>query len=132
MSMRRSRIMGLSPPSSGTRSIRPRRTDRGHRTSPWSTNSSTPGATCAAPRISTMSRAPYLCSTSYLSDVAGTLGAHFRGSGEAGKDADEMKVVGLRGYEQEPITENRIRAEHGLPYRNSYAGRCSAVDGTPD
>jgi hypothetical protein len=73
-----------------------------------------------------------LCGNSYLNAGDGTLGATFTGSGEAAKDADEMKVVGLRGFEQEPITENRIRAEHGLPYRTSYASRCSAADGTPD
>ncbi len=73
-----------------------------------------------------------LCGNSYLSAGRGTLAAKFTGGGEATKNADEMKVVGLRGFEQEPITENRIRAEHGLPYRNSYTGRCSAAEGTPN
>jgi hypothetical protein len=45
---------------------------------------------------------------------------------------DEMRVTGLRGFEQEPISENRIRAEHNLPYRSSYHGKCSAAEGSPD
>lgn len=42
-----------------------------------------------------------------------------------------MQVVGMQGYEQLPISENRIRAEHGLPYRVSYNDRCTALD-APD
>lgn len=52
--------------------------------------------------------------------------------GEEGKKEDEMRVVGLRGYENEPISENLIRREHQLPYRTSYYQRCSAQDGAPD
>jgi hypothetical protein len=72
---------------------------------------------------------------SLISTSQGTMGEPFSGAGggiEAAKNVDEMRVVGLQGWEKEPITENRIRAEHGLPYRNSYEGRCSAQDGTPD
>lgn len=53
-------------------------------------------------------------------------------SGEDGKVLDEMRVTGLRGYEKEPISENRIRGEHGIRYRSSYEGKCSKEDGEPD
>lgn len=52
--------------------------------------------------------------------------------GEDEKKIDEMRVVGLRGYEQLPICENRIRKEHGIAYRSSYFGRCDKADGAPD
>jgi hypothetical protein len=68
---------------------------------------------------------------SYIRMGTGTLGTNFNNSEDA-TNVDEMKVVGLRGFEQELITENRIRKEHGLPYRTSYFGRCSAAEGAPD
>jgi hypothetical protein len=40
--------------------------------------------------------------------------------------------VGLRGYEDAPISENRIRREHGIAYRSSYSGKCSREEGSPD
>jgi len=43
-----------------------------------------------------------------------------------------MRVTGLKGFEQEPISENRIRGEHGIAYRVSYHGKCSALEGAPD
>lgn len=52
--------------------------------------------------------------------------------GEDSKKTDEMMVTGLRGYEQQPISENRIRAEHGIAYRNSYYGQCSYEEGHVD
>jgi len=52
--------------------------------------------------------------------------------GDDEKKRDEMMVTGLRGYEQEPISENRIRAEHNVVYRNSYHGKCSYADGSVD
>jgi hypothetical protein len=52
--------------------------------------------------------------------------------GDDAKKLDEMRVTGLKGYEQEPISENRIRKEHGIAYRNSYSGKCSKEEGTPD
>jgi Effector protein len=55
----------------------------------------------------------------------------FDGS-EAATKNDEMRVVGLRGFEKEPISENRIRHEHGVAYRSSYDGKCSADEGSPD
>lgn len=48
------------------------------------------------------------------------------------KKLDEMRVVGLRGYEMEPICENRIRKEHGVALRVSYYGKCSKDEGRPD
>ncbi|MDT7953667.1 MAG: M91 family zinc metallopeptidase [Acetobacteraceae bacterium] len=45
---------------------------------------------------------------------------------------DEMMVTGLKGYEQQPVSENRIREEHGVHYRSSYHGQCSAAEGAPD
>ncbi len=53
-------------------------------------------------------------------------------SGVDFKKKDEMRVTGLQGYEQEPISENRIRYEHGVAYRCSYHGICDALEGTPD
>lgn len=53
-------------------------------------------------------------------------------NGDAGKKQDEMRVTGLKGFEQEPISENRIRGEHGIAYRVSYHGKCSALEGAPD
>lgn len=50
----------------------------------------------------------------------------------AEKKIDEMMVTGLRGYEQEPISENRIRGEHGIAYRNSYGDVCSYAEGKVD
>ncbi|MBL8896032.1 MAG: hypothetical protein JNM84_00310 [Planctomycetes bacterium] len=52
--------------------------------------------------------------------------------GEQKKVEDEMRVTGLRGFEQEPISENRIRKEHNVAYRTSYFGKCSADEGSPD
>jgi len=62
--------------------------------------------------------------------------SHLLGQGtmstEDMKKLDEMRVVGLRGYEMEPICENRIRREHGIALRKSYHGRCSKAEGAPD
>ncbi len=52
--------------------------------------------------------------------------------GDDAKKLDEMRVVGLKGYEYLPISENRIRKEHNVAYRSAYAGRCSKEDGKPD
>lgn len=57
--------------------------------------------------------------------------AHLIG-GAAATKRDEMRVCGLQGYEKEPISENRIRGEHGIAYRCSYHGKCDAEEGTPD
>lgn len=53
-------------------------------------------------------------------------------AGEDGKKLDEMRVTGLKGYEGEVISENRIRQEHNIAYRNSYEGKCSRAEGAPD
>jgi len=53
-------------------------------------------------------------------------------NGDVGKKQDEMRVTGLRGFEQEAISENKIRGEHGIAYRVSYHGKCSALEGSPD
>lgn len=53
-------------------------------------------------------------------------------AGDDGKKLDEMRVTGLKGYEQEAISENRIRREHGVRYRCSYHGKCSFEEGAPD
>ena len=45
---------------------------------------------------------------------------------------DEMRCTGLQGYEQEPVSENRIRREHNIPLRSSYHGKCSKAEGQPD
>lgn len=55
--------------------------------------------------------------------------AHLTGMGHTRRD--EMMVVGLSGYEMFPITENRIRREHGIPYRMKYDGVCDLGD-APD
>ena len=49
-----------------------------------------------------------------------------------GKDHDEAQVVGLAGYEQNTISENRIRAEHNVPYRKQYNGQCEGPTWIPD
>lgn len=51
---------------------------------------------------------------------------------KTGKDQDEAQVVGLSGYEQNPISENRIRAEHNVPYRKQYNGQCEGAIWIPD
>ncbi len=48
------------------------------------------------------------------------------------KENDEAKTVGLAGYEGEPISENRIRREHGIAYRSQYNGRCEGPEWIPD
>jgi hypothetical protein len=44
------------------------------------------------------------------------------GPGESYRRVDEHKVVGLAPYAELPITENKIRAEHGIPPRTQYSG----------
>jgi hypothetical protein len=53
-------------------------------------------------------------------------------SGSDGLKRDEMRTTGLQGFENEPISENRIRQEQGIAYRCSYFGKCSKLEGTPD
>ncbi len=43
-------------------------------------------------------------------------------SADSGKAEEEARTVGLGPHVDEPITENKIRAEHGLPLRPSYSG----------
>jgi Effector protein len=44
------------------------------------------------------------------------------GPGESYRRVDEHQVVGLAPYAGLPITENKIRAEHGIPLRKQYSG----------
>jgi RHS repeat-associated protein len=44
---------------------------------------------------------------------------YLRGAGRDGKDG-EWGVVGIKGYENEAITENKIRQELGMPVRTGY------------
>ncbi|MBV4481179.1 M91 family zinc metallopeptidase [Pseudomonas khavaziana] len=38
------------------------------------------------------------------------------------KQIDEYEVVGIMGYEDLPLTENKIRSEHNIPLRQFYSG----------
>ncbi|WP_175891596.1 M91 family zinc metallopeptidase [Burkholderia cepacia] len=51
------------------------------------------------------------------------LGATYTNS----READEHQVVGFWQWRDQPITENKIRAEHGVPQRLQYSGLISDV-----
>jgi len=79
------------------------------------------------------SRPPYIgLAHELIHCMYNLLGTSHLLAGEDGKKLDEMRVTGLRGYENQPISENRIRHEHGIAYRTSYDGRCSKAEGKPD
>jgi hypothetical protein len=44
------------------------------------------------------------------------------GDTPATRHEDEFRVAGLEPYEDETITENKIRAEHNIPPRTQYSG----------
>jgi hypothetical protein len=79
------------------------------------------------------SRPPYIgLAHELIHSLYNLLGTSHLLAGEDGKTLDEMRVTGLKGYEGMAISENRIRKEHGITYRSSYSGPCSAADGKPD
>lgn len=79
------------------------------------------------------SRPPYIgLSHELIHCMYNLLGTSQLISGQDAITLDEMRVTGLRGYEQAPISENRIRREHGVALRVSYVGRCSKQDGSPN
>jgi hypothetical protein len=82
------------------------------------------------------SRPPYIALAHELvhayHNIRGTARAVKVGDVDGDHTMDEALTVGLRGYEGQAVSENRIRKEHGIPYRVSYFGECSAQDYSPD
>jgi hypothetical protein len=65
-------------------------------------------------------------------NIRGTARATQVGDVSGDRTTDEALTVGLRGFEKEPVSENRIRREHGISFRTSYHGYCCAQDFSPD
>jgi len=59
-----------------------------------------------------------------LHDIHGATYRPYSGSlaDDSGKAEEEARTVGLGPHVDEPITENKIRAEHGIALRPSYSG----------
>jgi hypothetical protein len=59
-----------------------------------------------------------------LHDIHGATYRDYSGklNENSGKAEEEARTVGLGPHVDEPITENKIRAEHNIPLRPSYSG----------
>jgi hypothetical protein len=82
------------------------------------------------------SRPPYIALAHELvhayHNIRGTARAIKVGDVDGDRTTDEALTVGLRGFEHVGVSENRIRREHGIPYRVSYSGYCSAQEFSPN